>query len=89
MTFRTKLFVVFTLALLVSVSLIAAGVTVVTRRVFNTLNQQHSEALVAQFEREFARRGQDVDNRVQGIADAEATVRQMREIAAQATAVRV
>ncbi|MGA3292958.1 MAG: ATP-binding protein [Candidatus Acidiferrales bacterium] len=75
MTFRTKLFVVFTLALLVSVSLIAAGVTVVTRRVFNTLNQQHSEALVAQFEREFARRGQDVDNRVQGIADAEATVR--------------
>jgi two-component system, NtrC family, nitrogen regulation sensor histidine kinase NtrY len=74
-TFRTKLFVVFTLALLLSVSVIAVGVIVVTRRAFNTLNQQHSEALVAQFEREFARRGQEVSNRVEGIADAEATVR--------------
>ena len=75
MTFRTKLFIVFTVALLLSVSVVAVGVTVVTRRAFDTLNQQHSEALVAQFEREFERRKQDVDNRVQGIADTEATVR--------------
>jgi len=74
-TFRTKLFIVFTVALLLSVSVVAVGVTVVTRRAFDTLNQQHSEALVAQFEREFERRKQDVDNRVQGIADTEATVR--------------
>ena len=75
MTFRTKLFIVFTVALLLSVSVVAVGVTVVTRRAFDTLNRQHSEALVAQFEREFERRKQDVDNRVQGIADTEATVR--------------
>lgn len=75
MTFRTKLFVVFTVALLLSVSVVAVGVIVVTRRAFDTLNRQHSEALVAQFEREFERRKQDVDNRVQGIADTEATVR--------------
>ena len=75
MTFRTKLFVVFTVALLLSVSVVAAGVIVVTRRAFDALNRQHSEALVAQFEREFERRKQDVDNRVQGIADTEATVR--------------
>lgn len=75
MTFRTKLFVVFTVALLLSVSVVAVGVTVVTRRAFDTLNRQHSEALVAQFEREFERRKQDVSNRVQGIADTEATVR--------------
>ncbi len=75
MTFRTKLFVVFTVALLLSVSVVAVGVTVVTRRAFDTLNRQHSEALVAQFEREFERRKQDVTNRVQGIADTEATVR--------------
>jgi signal transduction histidine kinase len=74
-TFRTKLFIVFTVALLLSVSVVAVGVTVVTRHAFDTLNQQHSEALVAQFEREFERRKQDVDNRVQGIADTEATVR--------------
>src|SRR5208282_6329717 len=34
-----------------------------------------SEALVAQFEREFERHKQDIVHRVQGIADTEATVR--------------
>lgn len=75
MTFRTKLFVVFTLAMLLSVGIVAVGVTVVTRRAFQESNRQHSEALVAQFEREFQRHEQDVVHRVQGIADAEATVR--------------
>jgi signal transduction histidine kinase len=74
-TFRSKLFWIFTLALLLSVGLIAAGVTLVSRRAFEESNRQHSEALVAQFEREFARREQDVAHRVQRIADAEATVR--------------
>ena len=75
MTFRTKLFWVFTLALLLSVSLIAAGVTIVARRAFDESNRQHTDALVAQFKDEFQRRGQDVVDRVQGIADAEGTVR--------------
>jgi len=74
-TFRTKLFWVFTLALLLSVSLIAAGVTIVARRAFDESNRQHTDALVAQFKDEFQRRGQDVVDRVQGIADAEGTVR--------------
>jgi two-component system nitrogen regulation sensor histidine kinase NtrY len=74
-TFRSRLFWVFTIALLLSVGVIAAGVTVVARRAFDELNRQHSEALVAQFEGEFQRRGQDVVHRVQGIADAEGTVR--------------
>jgi len=74
-TFRSRLFWVFTIALLLSVGVIAAGVTVVARRAFDELNRQHSEALVAQFEGEFQRRGQDVVHTVQGIADAEGTVR--------------
>jgi two-component system, NtrC family, nitrogen regulation sensor histidine kinase NtrY len=74
-TFRSRLFWVFTFALLLSVGLIAAGVMVVTRRAFEDLNRQHSDALVAQFQREFERRGQDIVHRVQGIADAEPTVR--------------
>jgi len=74
-TFRSKLFWVFTFALLLSVGLIAAGVMVVSQRAFEGLNQQHSDALVAQFQREFERRGQDIVHRVQGIADAEPTVR--------------
>ena len=75
MTFRTKLFVVFMLALLLSVGVVTVGVTTVTRRAFQESNRQHSEALVAQFEREFERHKQDIVHRVQGIADAEATVR--------------
>ena len=73
MTFRGKLFWIFTLALLLSVGLIAAGVTIVTRQAFDELNRQHSDALVAQFQREFERRGQDVVHRVQAIAEEEAT----------------
>jgi signal transduction histidine kinase len=74
-TFRTKLFVIFTLALLLSVGLVAFGVTAVTRRAFEQLSHQYSDAAVAQFKREFARREVDVVHQVQGIADAESTVR--------------
>ena len=75
MTFRSKLFVNFMLALLLSVALVTAGVTVATRRAFDELNRQHTDALVEQFQREFDRRGHDVLHRVQGIAEAEPTVR--------------
>jgi two-component system nitrogen regulation sensor histidine kinase NtrY len=74
-TFRTSLFVNFTLALLLSVGLIAAGVSEVTRRAYNQLNSQYGNAMVAQFEREFARREQDVVHGVEAIANAEGTVR--------------
>ena len=75
MTFRTRLFISFMFALLLSVALVAAGVTIVTRRAFDELNREHSDATLAQFQREFQRRGKDVVERVKGIADAEATVR--------------
>src|SRR3984957_1543913 len=66
---------IFTLALLLSVGLVAIGVTAVTRRAFDQLNHQYSDAAVAQFSREFARREAEVAHQVQGIADAESTVR--------------
>ena len=75
MTFRSKLLVNFLLALLLSVGLVTAGVTVVTRHAFEELDREHTDALVLQFQKEFERRGIDVLNRVQGIADAEPTVR--------------
>jgi two-component system nitrogen regulation sensor histidine kinase NtrY len=74
-TFRTRLFISFMFALLLSVALVAAGVTIVTRRAFDDLNREHSDATLAQFQREFQRRGKDVVERVKGIADAEGTVR--------------
>ena len=55
-TFRSKLFINFILALLLSVALIAIGVTLITRQAFSQLNREHSEALLAQFQREFIRR---------------------------------
>ena len=75
MTFRSKLFWVFTIALLLSVGVIAAGVTFVTRQAFDELNRQHSDALVAQFNREFTRRSEEVVQRVKGIADDQITQR--------------
>lgn len=75
MTFRSKLFLNFMIALLLAVGLVAAGVTVVTRRVFDEMNAQHSDAMVAQFQHEFERRGQDVAHRVKAIAEEEATTR--------------
>jgi len=74
-TFRTKLFVVFLLALLLAVGLLAFGATALTRRTFDQLNHQHTDAAVAQYSREFERRGAEVSHQVQEIADAEGTVR--------------
>jgi two-component system, NtrC family, nitrogen regulation sensor histidine kinase NtrY len=74
-TFRIKLFVIFTLAIVVAVALVATGVTFATRRAFDQVYTRHTDALVTQFQHEFERRGQEVVQRVQGIADAEATVR--------------
>ncbi len=85
MTFRTNLFFAFILALFISVGGVAAGVIVVTRRAFEQSNRQHSEALVAQFEREFQSQEQDVVRRVQGIADAETTTRMAIDLSRQQT----
>jgi two-component system, NtrC family, nitrogen regulation sensor histidine kinase NtrY len=74
-TFRVKLFVIFTIALLVSVGLLAVGVTALSRRTFERRNHQFSDAAVEQLSREFGRREMDVVHQVKGIADAESTVR--------------
>jgi two-component system nitrogen regulation sensor histidine kinase NtrY len=89
LTFRTKLFVVFTLALLLSVGLVAVGVTSVTRRAFDQLNHQHTDAAVLQFSKEFARREADVAHQVQGIADAESTVRMAIDLSRPASDVSI
>ena len=75
MTFRGKLFWIFTLAMLLAVGSIAAGVTIVARRAFDDLNRQHSDALIAQFQKDFGRRGEGIVHRVKGIAEEESTTR--------------
>jgi two-component system, NtrC family, nitrogen regulation sensor histidine kinase NtrY len=88
-TFRSKLFWIFTLTLVLSVGLIAAGVTVVARKAFDESNQQHSDALVEQFQREFDRRKLEVAHRVKGIAEEDPTLRMAIDLARPTTDVSV
>ncbi len=74
MSFRTKLLALFTLTMVTAVTLVAWGVSAYTRRAFELFDRQRTDALVAQFRREYAQRGEEIAHRVQGIADAEATL---------------
>ena len=80
MNFRAKLLAFFTLTIVTGVTLVAWGVAAYTRRAFEQLDRQRTEALVAQFRREFAQRGDEIARRIQGIADAEATLRMAMEL---------
>src|ERR1700686_1774998 len=80
MSFRTKLVAFFVATIVAAVSLVAWGVTSNTRRAFEQLDRQRSDALVAQFRREYAQRGDEIARRVQGIADAEATLRMAMDL---------
>jgi signal transduction histidine kinase len=75
MSFRAKILVIVALAIVVAVGVVAGGVTVATRRAFEQQDARHTEAFVTQFQREFEHRGEEVVHRIQGIADAEATLR--------------
>lgn len=68
MSFRRRLFVVFSLTVIISVIAIAWIVSVVTRRAFERSNDERTGALVAQFQREFNRRGEDIARQVAAIA---------------------
>jgi two-component system, NtrC family, nitrogen regulation sensor histidine kinase NtrY len=80
MSFRAKLLVFFTLSIVAAVTLVAWGVSVYTRREFEQFDRQRTDALVAQFRREYAQRGEEVAHRMQGIADAEATLRMAMDL---------
>jgi two-component system nitrogen regulation sensor histidine kinase NtrY len=81
MSFRTKVFLIFLITVLASVSLVAYGVTYYTQRSFEQLDAQRSEALVAQFEKEYAQRGEMVVQQVENITNADVTVRMILDLA--------
>jgi two-component system, NtrC family, nitrogen regulation sensor histidine kinase NtrY len=74
MSFRSKLFWVFLITVLASVSLVAYGVTHYTQAAFEESDAQRSEALVQQFNKEYAQRGEEVARQVKDIADAPITL---------------
>ena len=80
MSFRTKLLGFFVATIVAAVTLVAWGVSVYTRRAFEEFDHQRSDALVAQFRREYAQRGDEIAHRVQSIADAEATLRMAMDL---------
>ncbi len=75
MSFRTKLLLVVLLTIFASVSIVAYAVTYYTRSEFEAMDAQRTEALVAQFRKEFAQRGEEVVRQVDNIANAEITLR--------------
>jgi signal transduction histidine kinase len=78
---RTKLLLIFMLTVVTSVSVVAYGVTHYTRAAFEEMDAQRTEALVAQFQKEFAQRGEEVVHQVENIANAEITLRMALDLA--------
>jgi two-component system nitrogen regulation sensor histidine kinase NtrY len=75
MSFRTKLFLIFLVTVLASVSLVAYGVTHYTQAAFEESDAQRSEALVSQFNKEYAQRGDEISRQVKDITDADVTLK--------------
>ena len=81
MTFRNKLMLAFMLTVLTAVFVVTYGVTHYTRAAFEEMDAQRTEALVAQFQKEFAQRGEEVVRQVENIANAEITLRMALDLA--------
>ncbi len=75
MSFRAKLFLVFLVTVLASVSVVAYGVVHYTQAAFEEMDAQRTEALVAQFNKEFEQRGDGVVQQVENVANGEITLK--------------
>ncbi|HMD41789.1 MAG TPA: hypothetical protein VKH45_01840, partial [Candidatus Acidoferrum sp.] len=86
MSFRTKIFLIFLITVLASVSLVAYGVTHYTQQAFEEMDLQRSKALVAQFNQEFAQRGETIVQQVENITNADITLRMAIDLTRSSTA---
>ena len=81
MSFRAKIFAIFLITVLASVSLVAYGVTYYTQRSFEEMDAQRTESLVAQFNKEFVQRGETVVQQVENITNSDVTLRMALDLA--------
>jgi two-component system, NtrC family, nitrogen regulation sensor histidine kinase NtrY len=81
MSFRNKIFLIFLATVLASVSLVAYGVTYYTQRAFEQQEAQHTETLVAQFNKEFDQRRELVVQQVENVLNSDQTVRMAIDLA--------
>jgi len=84
MIFR-KLLAQFALTVFLSVAAIAGLVLAVTRRAFAKSEEERTSALVAQFQREFNRQGEEIGRRVQAIAASEPVSRMANAVSGTAS----
>jgi len=75
MSFRAKLSWIFLVTVLASVSVVAYGVVHYTQAAFEEMDTQRTEALVAQFNKEFEQGGDGVVQQVENIANSEITLK--------------
>ena len=75
MNFRQKLLTIFALTVFLSVAAVAWIVSSLARRAFEQSNEERTAALVAQFRREFNRRGEEIVQRVETIASSDSAAR--------------
>jgi two-component system, NtrC family, nitrogen regulation sensor histidine kinase NtrY len=75
MSFRTKLLFVVVLTIFASVSVVAYAVTHYTQAAFEAMDAERTEALVAQFKKEFVQRGEEIAHQARNIAEANLTER--------------
>jgi two-component system nitrogen regulation sensor histidine kinase NtrY len=81
MSFRAKLLLIVLLTVLASVSVVAYGVTHYSRAAFEEMDTERTDALVAQFKKEFEQQGREVAQQVENIANAEITFRMAFDLA--------
>jgi two-component system nitrogen regulation sensor histidine kinase NtrY len=75
MSFRTKLFLMFLITVLASVSAVTYSVTHYTRAAYEETDAQRTNALVLQFQKEFEQQGEIVARQVENITNAELTLK--------------
>lgn len=81
MSFRNKIFLIFLVTVLASVSVVSYGVTHYTQEAFESRDTQRTEVLVAQFKKEFAQRGEMVAQQVENITNSDPTVHMALDLA--------
>jgi two-component system nitrogen regulation sensor histidine kinase NtrY len=75
MSFRTKLFLLFLATVLASVSAVTYSVTHYTRAAYEEADTQRTQALVEQFQKEFAQQREQVARQVENVSNSEVTLK--------------
>ena len=75
MTFRTRLLLVFAVTIVSAVAMVVFIVSASTERAFERFDRERTAALVQQFQKEFAQRGEEVARAAERIAASETMLR--------------